>query len=125
MVAAGVATITIGCTPSAARRDEAPSVTARDGSRGQVLDHLTPARDSIGSAPSRFSWTPVEGADRYAIGIWNEVDVLVWRDDHVPATSVTLPREVQLEPGTYFWLVSALRDGQQLAESGLSAFVVR
>jgi len=108
------------CTPSAARSGEAPAKTA-----ARNVDHVLPARDSVGPAPTRFTWTAIEGADRYAIGIWNEVDVLIWRQDNVPSTSVTLPEEVRLEPGTYFWAVSALREGSQIAESGLAAFVVR
>ena len=33
--------------------------------------------------------------------------------------------DVPLEPGTYFWSISALREDNQIAESGLAAFVVR
>jgi len=79
----------------------------------------------VGPAPTRFAWTAIDGADLYAIGIWNEVDVLIWRQDNIASSSVTLPDTVQLEPGTYFWAVSALREGSQIAESGLAAFVVR
>ena len=91
----------------------------------QRLDHVMPARDSVGSAPKTFSWTTVPGADSYSIGIWNEVDVLIWRQNGISTTSVTRPDDVSLEPGTYFWSVSALRNGEELADSGLSAFVVR
>ena len=65
------------------------------------------------------------GADSYSIGVWNDVDVLVWRQNHIPTNAVALPGEVNFEPGTYFWSVSALRDEQLIAESGLAAFVVR
>ena len=114
------------CTQSMAPAGKASTAPGgHAASRGQVIDHLTPVRDSMGSAPTRFSWTEVPGADRYAIGIWTEVDVLVWRQDNVLTTSVTRPEEVRLEPGTYFWSVSALREGRLIAESGLAAFVVR
>jgi hypothetical protein len=86
---------------------------------------VAPPRDSVGSAPKTFSWTAVQGADSYSIGIWNEVDVIVWRQNNIPTNSVTRPDDVPLEPGTYFWSVSALRNGEELADSGLSAFVVR
>jgi len=114
---------TAACTPSAAKtggdvREQAPN-------RARNVDHISPARDSIGPAPTRFVWTGIEGADLYAIGIWNEVDVMIWRQDNIPSTSVTLPDEVRLEPGTYFWSVSALRQGSEIAQSGLAAFVVR
>jgi hypothetical protein len=125
--AAAVAALGLSCAQSAAARHEpAPAATsAQDATRAQNINHLTPARDSVGSAPSRFTWTSIAGADSYSIGVWNEVDVMVWRQNNIPTTSVTMPEEVRLEPGTYFWSVSALRDGQQVAESGLAAFVVR
>jgi hypothetical protein len=89
------------------------------------LDHLIPARDSQGSLPSRFEWTAVPGADSYSVGIWNEVDMLVWRLDNIPTNSFDRPDSLRLEPGTYFWTISALRSGEELTSSGLSAFVVR
>lgn len=88
------------------------------------LDHLMPARDSQGSLPKRFEWTAVPGADEYSIGVWNEIDMLVWRHDRIAETSF-VPTDLELAPGTYFWTISALKDGDEIASSGLSAFVVR
>ena len=59
------------------------------------------------------------------IGVWTEVDVLVWRQDNLHEPSVAWPADLSLEPGTYFWAVAALRQEQSLADSGRSAFVVR
>jgi hypothetical protein len=92
--------------------------------RAPRLDHVMPARDSQGSLPRRFEWTVVEGADSYSIGIWNEVDMLIWRKDQIP-TNYFEPTDLRLEPGTYFWTISALKNGEEIAASGLSAFVVR
>jgi hypothetical protein len=83
------------------------------------------SKASSSPAPPRFSWTPVEGADSYSIGVWTEVDVLIWRQNNVPAASLVRPAEIRLEPGTYLWSVLALREGALTAESGLAAFVVR
>lgn len=88
------------------------------------LDHIMPARDSQGSLPTRFEWTAVPGADSYSIGIWNEVDMLIWRVNDI-ATNSFVPTDLRLEPGTYFWTISALKNGDEIAASGLSAFVVR
>jgi len=99
----------------------APSATSN---QPPTIEHLLPRRDSTGGVPSRFQWTPIAGADRYALGVWNEADVLVWRQDHVREASIAVPAELQLEPGTYFWSVTALREGRPVAESGLAAFVV-
>ena len=95
------------------------------GSRAPRLDHLIPARDSQGNLPSRFEWTAVPGADSYSVGIWNEVDTLIWRLDHIPTNSFTSPADLRLDPGTYFWTISALREGEEITTSGLAAFVVR
>ena len=98
---------------------------AAQGTRRQTIQHLTPARDSIGPPPARFVWTPIKEADSYSIGVWNEVDVLIWRQDDIQSPSVMRPEDVRFEPGTYMWTVSALRKGQEIADSGLAAFIVR
>jgi hypothetical protein len=120
----------LACSPIAAHRDGSAAATttaqAQDGSREeQTIDHITPPRDFVGPAPTKFVWSAIQGADSYSVGIWNEVDRMVWRQNGVEGTSVPLPDDLVLEPGTYFWTVSALRDGYQIAESGLAAFVVR
>jgi hypothetical protein len=118
------ATIGIACSPSHEEAGEAaPRVEAEQ--RIPTIDHVSPARDSVGARPTRFEWTPAEGADRYVIGVWDDVDRLMWRQDHIAATSVQLPEDVELGFGTYFWSVTALRDGRPVAETGRSAFVVR
>ena len=94
------------------------------GTAAPKLDHVMPARDSQGSQPARFEWTSVPQADSYSIGIWNEVDMLIWRKDGIP-NNYFVPTDLRLEPGTYFWTISALRQGEEITASGLSAFVVR
>jgi len=125
----GVAVVTLltsGCSPSAARRDGAVGSGVSDsGSRAANVDHLVPARDSIGPVPTKFVWSAVDGAESYSIGIWNEVDMLLWRMNNITGTEYVRPTELRLEPGTYLWSVSAVRDGQEIAQSGLAAFVVR
>ena len=94
------------------------------GAAAPRLDHLMPARDSQGSLPKRFEWTAVPGAEEYSIGIWNEIDMLVWRHDSITTNSF-VPTDLELAPGTYFWTISAVKGGDEIASSGLSAFVVR
>jgi len=121
-----LAVMAASCThPGAQQASPSSSAASRGGAASHRLDHVMPARDSVGSAPKTFSWTVVQGADSYSIGVWNEVDVLVWRQNNIPTNSVTRPDDVPLEPGTYFWSVSALSNGEEVADSGLSAFVVR
>jgi hypothetical protein len=115
--------IGLACTSShEAREREAPAVSEQ---RLPTIDHVSPARDSVGARPTRFEWTAADGADRYAIGIWDDVDRLMWRNDRVQGTSIAFPADVELGFGTYFWSVMALSDGRPVAESGRSAFVVR
>jgi hypothetical protein len=120
-----LAVMAASCTHPGAAQQASPPAAAGSRAGSRRLDHVMPARDSVGSAPKTFSWTVVQGADSYSIGVWNEVDVLVWRQNNIPTNSVNRPDDVPLEPGTYFWSVSALQDGEEVADSGLSAFVVR
>jgi hypothetical protein len=123
-----LAACTAGCashSSSATGGRTGSDAGAKAESRVVNIDHVTPSVDFIGRAPSRFVWTAIAGADSYSIGVWNEVDQIIWRQDHIPGTSVDRPEDVPLEPGTYLWAVSALREGQLIAESGLAHFVVK
>ena len=84
------------------------AVAVAQDQRMPTIDHVSPARDSVGSAPQRFEWTAVKGADSYSIGVWSEVDVLWWRQDNIPTNSVVWGGDRPLEPGTYFWSVTAV-----------------
>lgn len=113
------------CTGSTGSRDAAgvpaPSPVTQ---RPPALDHVSPRPDAVGTTPSGFEWTGVVDADRYAIGIWNEVDMLMWRRDDVTGTAIPWPADLQLEFGTYYWGITALRDNRPIADSGRAAFVI-
>jgi hypothetical protein len=125
----------VACSGAQAQQEQAgPIITIQKapettpvaaGEQVQTIDHVSPARDSVGKMPKLFQWTAAKEADEYSIGIWNEVDRLVWRKDHITATSTPFPEEMEMEPGTYFWTVAALKGGEQIADSGLAAFVVK
>jgi hypothetical protein len=115
--------IAVACSAPHDARETEPVVASEQ--RLPTIEHITPARDSVGAQPRRFEWTAADGADRYAIGVWDDVDRLMWRNDKVEGTAVTMPDDVELGFGTYFWSVTALRDGRAVAETGRSAFVVR
>jgi hypothetical protein len=90
-----------------------------------VIDPITPREDFVGPAPTRFSWTPIPRATTYAIGIWDDTDQMVWRKNDITTASVARPDDVRFPAGhTFFWSVVALREGQQIASSGMIAFVV-
>jgi hypothetical protein len=104
-------TLGLACAVSAAQRS-AP-----------VIDHVYPKPDSTGAVPARFEWTSIEGAEQYVITLYNDTDVLLFRQ-YVKGTSVPWPKALQVEEGTYFWMVGALRHDQVIADSGRAAFVV-
>ncbi len=89
-----------------------------------AIDHVTPRRDFVGPRPDTFVWTAAPGVETYAIGVWSEVDRLMWRDGGITGTSIARPAGLDLEPGTYFWSVSGQQRGHEIARSGQSAFVV-
>ena len=128
--------IAVACTADAHQNEpgrpsilvqKAPETPATPAAQQEIttIDHVVPARDSVGPAPKVFRWTEAKGADSYSIGVWNEVDRLIWRQDHITGTTTERPTELELEAGTYFWTVAALSGDRQIADSGLAAFVVR
>ena len=116
--------IALACAPADGRAGDVAE-ELQPSAKAPVIDHVSPRRDSVGGVPKYFEWTRVEGADGYAICIWNEVDVMLWRQNDIRDTRVARPDGLRLEPGTYLWSVTALRGGQSIAESGLAAFIVR
>jgi hypothetical protein len=88
-----------------------------------AIEHVSPRRDSVGAQPKRFEWTAVPDAEGYALLLVNEVDIEIW-EVTVKENSVTVPKELVLDAGTYYWAVGAFRGGRQVAYSGRSAFVV-
>ena len=117
--------VAIACSPSIEPADEGASTATAASDQRVRIDHLVPAPDSTGTTPSRFEWTRVEGADYYDLIVITEIDALVWRQTALREPSATWPKDRELEPGTYFWMVGAVRDNRPIAESGRAAFVVR
>ena len=114
--------IVVACSNAHEARESVPPVATEQ--RLPTIEHVSPKRDSVGGQPTRFEWTAAKDANSYAIGVWDDVDRLMWRADRIRETSIELPKDVQLEFGTYFWAVTALHDDRPVAESGRSAFVV-
>jgi hypothetical protein len=124
-----LALIALACTASSdtatAGSASAPATLAvSQEAQPPVIDHLTPRRDAVGPTPRRYSWTAIKDAEYYAMAIWNDVDVLIYRRNDLEAPFVDWPPDVKLEQGTYFWSVAAFRGGRAIAESGRAAFVV-
>lgn len=122
-----VVVVSMACNPRTEAGDAAPLSDAQSATRTddlRVIQHAEPRRDVVGPRPAGFRWSPIQGADRYAIGLWDEADRLLWRQDDVEEPHVTWPEGLVVGPGTYFWSVSALQSGREIAKSGMAAFVV-
>jgi predicted small lipoprotein YifL len=68
-----------------------------------------------------FTWKPVNGATQYHIVVFTRAFEV--RD--LTTAGVKLSDSVQLPPGTYSVQVTALRDGQTVAQSTRTAFDIR
>jgi hypothetical protein len=91
----------------------------------QQIEHVTPRRDFVGPAPARLEWTALDGVDTYNITVITEIDTVLFEHAGARSTSIEWPKEITLEPGTYFWRVVGVRGGRVVADSGRAAFVVR
>jgi hypothetical protein len=115
------ACVSIAACSSAPRPETAPAAPAAPAGR---IQHLIPPDNNTGAAPARFEWTPVAGADSYAITVFNEIDIEVWQQDGMREPRVAWPAELRVDGGTYFWVVAALQGDRVLAQSGRAAFVI-
>lgn len=111
----------LACTPPSANEAPVPGAAAI---ARQRIEHVTPKRDFVGVAPAKLEWTAVDGVDSYSVTVMNEVDALLLDYRRATGTSIDWPREIRLEPGTYFWRVVGVKNGRSVADSGRAAFVV-
>lgn len=128
LIACGIASLVVialvGVRSPLAAEGAVMSSTGQPAAREQVIEHLQPRRDSVGALPEKYEWTAIKGADSYSIGLWNEVDQMIFRQDDLRSTTFIWPRESKLDMGTYFWSVTAWSKGRAIAGSGLAAFVI-
>lgn len=117
-----LALLALACAPHERRDAPRPEVAAIT---KQQIDHVTPRRDFVGPAPTRLDWTTIDGIDTYTITVITEIDRVVFEHAGARSASIEWPKEITLEPGTYFWRVVGLRGDHVVADSGRAAFVVR
>lgn len=89
------------------------------------IEHVTPSRDYVGKLPSVLEWTPASGVDSYSVTVENEVEVPMLELDGLKTNSVLWPKELKLDPGTYFWRIIGMKGDRSIADSGRAAFLVR
>jgi hypothetical protein len=91
------------------------------------LTLIQPNQDNPAKLPLIFKWKPVEGADYYALEIFDETLVPVWKCAEIRSPYFAMPA---VSSGwlkfnkPYFWMTIAYRNKEKLAESDLARFVV-
>ena len=117
--------MSLACAPS----DSAPQPSAATAEVAMIqkirIEHVTPRRDFVGPLPTTLEWTAADGVDSYAVSVENEIELPVFDQEGIKATSVPWPKEVRPEPGTYFWRIVGIKGDKVIADSGRAAFVVR
>ena len=116
-----LAVLCLACSPGEHSDGPPPEVAAIT---RQQIDHVTPKRDFVGPAPTRLEWTTIEGVETYNITVITEIDSVVFQHAGARGNEIEWPKEITLEPGTYFWRVVGIKGGRTIADSGRSAFVV-
>lgn len=110
-------------------RDSSPAASAATSEVALIqkiqIEHVTPRRDFVGPTPATLEWTAADGVDSYDISVENEIEIPVFEQGGIKATSVPWPKEARVEPGTYYWRIVGLKGDRVIADSGRAAFVVQ
>ena len=121
-----MAAVSLACAPRelTPAANATPETVAVAAIQKIEIEHVTPRRDFVGPMPTKLEWTPVPDIDSYAISVEDEIEIPVFDQDGITTTSVPWPKEVKVQPGTYFWRIVGLKAGKVIADSGRAAFVV-
>jgi hypothetical protein len=116
--------LSLACISREGSPEAAPAVEEAKIQKIQI-EHVTPERDFVGPLPTKLEWTAAAGVDSYAITVENEIEIIMFEQDRITTTSVPWPKEIKIDPGTYFWRIVGLKGDRVIADSGRAAFVVR
>jgi hypothetical protein len=72
-----------------------------------------------------FTWRPVDGATQYHVVVYSPDGNRAFEVRDLTTAGVKLSDNLQFPPGKYSVQVTALRDGQTLAESARTEFEIR
>lgn len=88
---------------------------------------VQPNQRNPGSRPLVFKWREYKGAEVYVLELFDEALLPVWKSPGTSTPYLTLPEDVRERlPANkpYFWMVTAYRGGDKLAESELLRFML-
>ena len=108
-------------------RESAPEAAPVEEAKIQKIqiEHVTPRRDFVGKLPTVLEWTAAAGVDTYAVSVENDIEIDVFDQAGITGTSTPWPKELKIDPGTYYWRIVGLKGDRLVADSGRAAFVVR
>jgi hypothetical protein len=115
----------LACISREGTPEAAPASAADANSQQTQIEHVTPRRDFVGKTPSVLEWTAVAGADAYALTVENEIEIVVFEREGLTTNSMPWPKDVKVDPGTYYWRIVAMKGARLVGDSGRAAFVVR
>jgi hypothetical protein len=121
-----VSLLSLACMSREGSPDAASPAAAAEAKIQKIqIEHVTPRRDFVGKVPSVLEWTAAAGVDSYTVSVENEIEIPVFDQDGITTTSIPWPKEIKIEPGTYFWRIVGMKSHRSVADSGRAAFVVR
>ncbi len=115
----------LACVSPEGAPDGAPAAVEEAKIQKTQIEHVVPRRDFVGRLPSLLEWTAADGVDSYAVSVDNEIEIAVFDQGGITGTSIPWPKDLKVEPGTYFWRIVGLKGDRVVADSGRAAFVVR
>lgn len=89
------------------------------------IQHVIPRPDFVGPLPTVLEWTAAAGVESYVVLVENEIEIPVFEQDGITRTSTPWPKELRIEPGTYYWRIAGMKGDRVVADSGRAAFIVR
>jgi hypothetical protein len=88
---------------------------------------LQPDPRHPGHAPLVFKWREFRGANAYTLELFDDALLPIWKSPEIGALYLNLPDDI-LRKFTfgkpYFWMITAYRNGDKVAESELARFDV-
>ena len=120
-----VLAFSLACMSREGAPEAAPAAVEEAKIQKIQIEHVTPPRDFVGKLPTVLEWTAAAGVDTYAVSVENEIEIGVFDQEGITGTSTPWPKELKIEPGTYYWRIIGLKGDRIIADSGRAAFVVR
>jgi len=115
----------LACMSREGTPEAAPASPGEASTQQTQIEHVTPRRDFVGKTPTVLEWTAVAGADAYALTVENEIEIVVFEREGLATNSMPWPKDVKVDPGTYYWRIVAIKGDRLVGDSGRAAFVVR